>query len=290
MQSMTASAHITHQHSLGHWQWDIRSVNQRYLEFNFRLPDKARHLEMALRQSCKQQLARGKLDIALRLDSQTDSDRLNLNPERLAQLTRAINQVQSALPEATHLNPLELLNWPGIIEGEQQERQDLEQALDQALLDTFAQTLVEFCRARESEGQQIQKLIQQRIEAMREQINLVRPLMSEILQAQSSRMQNRIAEIAQNLDPDRLATEVALLAQKLDIDEELDRLDHHLNEVEKIIQHHGAIGRRLDFLMQELNREANTLGSKSADTRTTQASVEMKVLIEQMREQIQNIE
>lgn len=286
MHSMTASANLTQRLDSSSWQWEIRTVNQRFLELNFRLPENARHLEMALRQRCKQVLERGKLDITLRYQTPPLQQSLQINTALLQQLTQAINQVQLALPEATQVNPLDILNWPGILANVAPE----ENSLDDALLASFEQALTQLNMARRQEGEALANVIQQRVEAMRAQIVHLRPLMTEILQAHRQRLQAKLDELAANVDEQRLAAELVLLAQKADIDEELDRLQHHLGEVERVIRQPGAIGRRLDFLMQELNREANTLGSKSIDTRTTEVSVELKVLIEQMREQVQNIE
>lgn len=286
MHSMTASANLIQRLDSSSWQWEIRTVNQRFLELNFRLPENARHLEMALRQRCKQVLERGKLDITLRYQTPPLQQSLHINTALLQQLTQAVNQVQLALPEATQVNPLDILNWPGILANATPE----ENTLDEALLTSFEQALTQLNKARQQEGEALAKLIQQRVEAMREQIVHLRPLMTDILQAHRQKLQIKLNELAANIDEQRLAAELVLLAQKADIDEELDRLQHHLGEVERVIRQPGAIGRRLDFLMQELNREANTLGSKSIDTRTTEVSVELKVLIEQMREQVQNIE
>lgn len=285
MYSMTASANISGVDEIASWQWEIRSVNQRFLEFNFRLPDALRHLEMALRQRAKHVIERGKLDISLKYQANVPTQPLQLNHAQLAHLGQAIGQIQAMFPEATHLNPLEMLQWPGLLQPP-----PIEQAVSTGLLDDFDSALARLNQARAQEGEALTQLIQQRVDAMREQVAQLRPLMSDILAHQRQRLANKIAELALQIDEQRLAAEIVLLTQKADIDEELDRLSHHLNEVERVIRQPGAIGRRLDFLMQELNREANTLGSKSIDTRTTEASVALKVWIEQMREQVQNIE
>jgi uncharacterized protein (TIGR00255 family) len=285
MYSMTASANVSGVDDSASWQWEIRSVNQRFLEFNFRLPDALRHLEMPLRQRAKRVIERGKLDISLKYQTNAPTQPLQLNPGQLADLSNAIEQIQARFPEATHLNPLEMLQWPGIVQPP-----TIEQPFSAGLLTDFDSALVQLNQARAQEGDTLAQLIAQRLAAMREQLAQLRPLMSDILAQQRQRLANKLAELAVQVDEQRLAAEIVLLAQKADIDEELDRLSHHLNEVERVIRQPGAIGRRLDFLMQELNREANTLGSKSIDTRTTEVSVELKVLIEQMREQVQNIE
>ncbi|UQB42363.1 YicC family protein [Thiomicrospira microaerophila] len=286
MKSMTASAHLSHNFDAGQIHWDIRAVNQRFLELNFRLPEAARALEMPLREACKKSLQRGKLDIGLRYELHQNEQGYVIDNLQLQQLSQAINQIQLALPEATQINPLDLLNWPGLLANPQANLTDYQTEI----LTSFHQALEQLNQVREREGAQLAEMLNQRCQAIRQQLAELKPLMPEILAIQQAKLTARIAEMTASLDESRLATELAMLAQKTDITEEIDRLYTHLDEVERVIQQTGAIGRRLDFLMQELNREANTLGSKSIDIRTTQTSVELKVLIEQMREQVQNIE
>jgi len=286
MKSMTASAHTRHSFHWGQVNWEIRSVNQRYLELNIRLPDALRALEMPLRDACKTALHRGKLDISLRYDLNESNHAITINTAQLAQLNHAINQIQQTLPEATQVNPIDLLNWPGLVENTQIQLSDYQDEL----LTSFNDALAQLNHARQREGEHIQSLLSQRTQAMRQQLQNLSPILPEILANQTAKLRERIAELTDHVDEARLAMEIAMMAQKADIAEEIDRLHNHLNEVERVINQQGAVGRRLDFLMQELNREANTLGSKSIDLRTTQTSVELKVLIEQMREQVQNIE
>lgn len=286
MKSMTASAHLSQTFDWGQVHWDIRAVNQRFLELNFRLPDALRALEMPLREACKAALHRGKLDISLRYDLKESEQAMAINEAQLAQLSQAINQIQRVLPEATQVNPLDLLNWPGLVENTQAQLTDYQTDL----LASFNNALAQLNQAREREGAQIHTMLSQRTQAMRLHLQQLTPIMPEILANQKAKLTARIAELTDQMDESRLAMEIAIIAQKADIAEEIDRLHSHLDEVDRVINHTAAVGRRLDFLMQELNREANTLGSKSIDLRTTQTSVELKVLIEQMREQVQNIE
>lgn len=286
MNSMTAFARVNQAIPGALIEWEIRSVNQRFLELNFKLPDNYRHLEMSLRDQCKQVLQRGKLDISLKVQQQNNADGLPINQALLSELTQAICDIQQRLPEATHVNPLDILNWPGLVQQPSVGTDELHKIIIQ----NFDSALSQLNESRQREGQQLAVLILQRTQSMRQIIDELKPLIPAILQQQQQRMRQRISELSSNLDETRLAMEIALLAQKLDIEEELDRLQTHLTEVTRVVNQSGAIGRRLDFLMQELNREANTLGSKSIDSRSTQASIELKVLIEQMREQVQNIE
>jgi len=286
MKSMTASAHRSQTFDWGQIHWEIRSVNQRFLELNFRLPDALRALEMPLREACKSALHRGKLDIGLRYDLAQAQQGYAIDDQQLQQLSQAINQIQMALPEATQVNPLDLLNWPGLLKNANTPLSDYQADL----LASFQSALVQLNQAREREGQQLKNMIAQRLEAIRQHLAELQPIMPQILANHQTKLKSRIAEMTENLDESRLAMELAILAQKADITEEIDRLHTHLDEVARVIEQTESIGRRLDFLMQELNREANTLGSKSIDVRSTQTSVELKVLIEQMREQVQNIE
>lgn len=286
MKSMTASAHLSHDFEKGQIHWDIRAVNQRFLELNFRLPEAARALEMPLREACKKVLQRGKLDIGLRYELHQNQQGYMIDKLQLQQLSQAINQIQLTLPEATQINPLDLLNWPGLLANSQASLTDYQTEI----LTSFNLALEQLNQAREREGAQLAEMLNQRCQAIRQQLADLNPLLPEILAQHQAKLRARVAEVSEQFDETRLTMEFAILAQKADITEEIDRLHTHLDEVERVITQPDAIGRRLDFLMQELNREANTLGSKSIDVRSTQTSVELKVLIEQMREQVQNIE
>lgn len=290
--SMTAFARSQHQFQTSQastqFSWELRSVNQRYLEINFRMNDRLHHLEMPIREMLKQHFARGKIDVSLSL-KQGESTKMQVNANTLHTLKDAICVVQQQLPEATILNPLELLQWPGVLQTDNSLDQH-NKAFDQALLAGLEQTVQELKAHRAREGQALKQAIEQRCEAIQKILANLHPLLSEIQQNHLHKLQQRLQHLQANVEEQRLHQEIVLLAQKMDVSEELDRLALQLKEVRHVLQSDQPIGRRLDFLMQELNREANTLGSKSVDSRTTQASVDLKVLIEQMREQIQNIE
>ncbi|WP_243755243.1 YicC/YloC family endoribonuclease [Thiomicrorhabdus sp. 6S3-12] len=271
----------------GQFSWELRSVNQRYLEINFRMNDSLRHLEIPIRDKLKQHFARGKIDVSLSIATQS-AQALVINRQLLGSLNQAIGEIQQHLPEATHVNPLELLQWPGILK-ENSDREQQEQ-LDQILLEALDETISELKAHRAREGEALKSMILQRCDLIEQQLLALQPLMPEIQQSQADKLRQRLLHLQAQVDEHRLHQEVALLAQKTDVAEELDRLQVQVNEVRHVLESGQPIGRRLDFLMQELNREANTLGSKSVDVRTSQASVELKVLIEQMREQVQNIE
>lgn len=286
MKSMTGYANLSQSFDWGKIHWEIRSVNQRYLELHFRLPDAFRSIEPPLREACKAQLHRGKVEIGLRYDVDFSEQSIPLDTERLQQLQQTICRVQQALPEATQLNPLELLNWPGVVSTQTLDTE----RLAPGLVKSFQAALDKFDQNRAREGVQLAQMIAERSQNMREQIAPIKAMVQQVLTNQQQKLRQRIAELAHEVDEQRLAMEMAIIAQKADVEEELDRLNTHLDEVERVIKIQGPIGRRLDFLMQELNREANTLGSKSSDASITATSVELKVLIEQIREQVQNIE
>ena len=286
MKSMTAFANTSHTTEWGQIQWEIRAVNQRYLELTFRLPDAYRALEMPLRDLCKQQLERGKVELTLKLELNQAQQDLPINETLLSQLNEAICHIQQRLPEATQINPLELLKWPGLV----QTRSLNVNQIQTDLLKTFELALQQLNESRQREGQQLAQLILQRVSVIHEHINSLKPILPSLVQQYQQRLRERVSELTEQLDEGRLAMEIAILSQKIDVAEELDRIHTHLDEVVRVTNQPGPIGRRLDFLMQELNREANTLGAKSIDNRVSQVSVELKVLIEQMREQVQNIE
>ncbi len=293
--SMTAFAKMQNHgdpaSKLGRFSWEIRSVNQRYLEINPRLPDAFKHIENALRQTIKQQIHRGKVDISLSFENPSASLEMTVNQDVLTPLTQAINQIQTALPEAAQVNPLEVLQWPGVLQQEQSSAQQEE--IDTALLQQLSATLELLNEHRQREGQALAGFILERCSQIKMLLKQLEPQLPEILENHINKLKQRILGLTDQVDESRFHQEVAVLAQKMDVMEEIDRLHTHLDEVQHILnenQENKPIGRRLDFLMQELNREANTLGSKSIDQRISQTSVELKVLIEQMREQVQNIE
>ncbi|BBP46991.1 hypothetical protein THMIRHAS_23640 [Thiosulfatimonas sediminis] len=291
--SMTAFArtqhHFIHEQSNTQFAWELRSVNQRYLEINFRMNDNLRHLEMPIRQQLKAHFARGKIDVSLSIKQSTSAS-MQINMATLHSLNQAICEVQMQLPEATALNPLEILQWPGVLQEQNNPLSTDDQALDKALLSGLEQAIEDLKAHRAREGSALKTVIEQRCDSLESILESLQPILSDIQAAQVSKTRQRLATLQTNVDEQRLHQEIALLAQKIDIAEELDRLALQIKEVRHVLNSGEPMGRRLDFLMQELNREANTLGSKSVDSRTSQASVDLKVLIEQMREQVQNIE
>jgi len=284
--SMTGFSRSEQQYSWGSLTWELRSVNHRYLETNFRMSEGLRILEQPLRDIVRKKLSRGKLDISLHFNiTDKTTQGINVDKTLAAQVMQAAEAI-STLGQCSAINPLEVLKWPGVLS---ESSIDPEQ-IQQDALAQFGPTIDQLLEARQREGTELGNFIEQRLQAISEQVVIVRKLMPTILQAQREKLQERLSVLQVELDNDRIEQEIVLLAQKADVDEELDRLDTHVTEVRHTLQQKNAIGRRLDFLMQELNREANTLSSKSIVTDTTAAAVELKVLIEQMREQIQNIE
>jgi uncharacterized protein (TIGR00255 family) len=284
---MTAFARKERRDPQGEFVWEIRSVNHRYLETSIRLPEDLRMIETAVRERIGAKLSRGKVDCGLRYrPGQEIQPGIQLNHKLVKQLTDASDRVGELLGATQRPTPMQVLLWPGIVE---QQRPDMTpvQHSTLALLD---ETLKELVDTRQREGDKLAEQIGQRSKAMREQISLVKTRMPMVLNELRQRLNKRFDELKMELEPARLEQEMVLLMQRLDVDEEMDRLNTHLDEVERVLKRKEPIGRRLDFLMQELNREANTLTSKSSDVTLTQAAVEMKVLIEQMREQIQNLE
>tara|TARA_R110000868_G_scaffold250343_1_gene506850 strand:- start:420 stop:1328 length:909 start_codon:yes stop_codon:yes gene_type:complete len=288
--SMTAFARQQADTPAGQVIWELRSVNHRYLEPHFRLPDSFRELEPALRELMKKHLNRGKVECALRLQSGQQVQALNLNQPLLKQLNQAITAATASVPTAAAANVLDILQWPGVMENETVDAK----VVQQATLQAFEDCLKTVSHRRAREGQSLADLILQRLDNMGSLVAKVEAHLPEALAAQRQQLQHRLADMLGEREnaanPERLEQEMVILAQKADVAEELDRLRTHIQEVKAIIKRPEPIGRRLDFMMQELNREANTLSSKSLTTVTTQAAVEMKVQIEQMREQIQNIE
>jgi uncharacterized protein (TIGR00255 family) len=266
---------------------ELRAVNSRFLDLSFRMGEDFRAMEPALRERITHLVKRGKLECRLNLAARADAALpTELNGTLLEQLGALSAAARRAFPEAGALSVAEILRWPGML-GDNTLDGDALQAGTLAMLD---RALTQFNASRAREGGKLKAIIMERLQGMREHVGRIRPRTPEIVAAYRDKLQKRLEELLPTPDHDRLHQEVALFAQKIDIDEELDRLLTHLDEVERVLEIGGAAGKRLDFLMQELNREANTLGSKSVSLELTQTSVELKVLIDQMREQIQNIE
>ena len=284
--SMTAFARVERAGAHGTLSWELRSVNHRYLEPHLRLPEALRDLEGPVREALRQGLSRGKVECTLRLTDEVTGKTLQVDRERAAQLVAAAQVVAGLIDQPAALNPLEVLAWPGVLVGDAADPQ----ALNAEATTLFAAALNELKAGRQREGSELARLIEERLDAMAGEVATLRTLVPQMLGAQRQKILDRCADMHVELDPQRLEQELVLLAQKSDVAEELDRLATHVSEVRRVLKAGGAAGRRLDFLMQELNREANTLGSKAFDTRSTQAAVNLKVLIEQMREQVQNIE
>lgn len=284
--SMTAFAHLEIKKEWGNAVWEIRSVNQRFLETYFRLPEAFRHLEMGLRERLRNSLTRGKVECSLRVElAQASNNKIALNNDYAEQVIASLKTLQGIAGEG-EINLVDVLRYPGVVDAQSQ---DLDQ-IAQDLLAGFEQILTDFIAMRGREGANLQAIIQQRLDSIAEIAQSVQNQMPEVLQWQKDRLQQRFEELNLQLDPQRLEQEMVLTAQRVDVAEELDRLQLHVKETSSILKKGGAVGRKLDFMMQELNRESNTLASKSINPDITNSAVELKVLIEQMREQIQNLE
>lgn len=285
--SMTAFARQQKEGDGGTLTWELRSVNHRYLEISLRLPDNLRGLENTVREQLRKRLSRGKVECQLRLHpGAARTSELRLDEDMVGHVQAALQRIAAVTDRQADARAMDILRWPGVVQEQEQDSDTLQgQAL--SLLELALEDLVAH---RDREGAALQGMLETRIESIRGIVAAVRDKLPAILQAQRQALSDRLEEFRAELDPSRLEQEVTLLAQKADVAEELDRLDSHLDECSRVLGTRGAIGRRLDFLMQELNREANTLSSKSIVAETTLDAVELKVLIEQMREQIQNIE
>ncbi|HHF3005595.1 TPA: YicC/YloC family endoribonuclease [Vibrio diabolicus] len=285
--SMTAYARKEVKGDWGSAVWEIRSVNQRYLETYFRMPEQFRGLEPVLRERFRKRLARGKVECNLRFEvNPAAKGELSINEALASQVIKAAEQVMHMTGELSRINPFQVMQWPGVMETPEQDMD----AVNKVLLEAFDGAMDEFIEARAREGENMKALIEQRLNAISAEVVKVRARMPEILEWQRERLFSKFEDAKVELDPSRIEQELILLAQKSDVAEELDRLDSHVKETTNILKKGGAVGRRLDFMMQEFNRESNTLASKSISTDITASGVELKVLIEQMREQIQNIE
>ena len=285
--SMTAFARTQQNLTEGDLIWELRSVNHRYLELHLKMPDDFRVHEMKFREIIQKRLKRGKVECFLRFNRDVkDSESIHVNHQQAKSLISACQDINNLLHQPSEVDPMEILQWPGVVK---QSTLDMKPVLSACELGLNS-ALDDLVANREREGERMRDLIIQRCEAIQQIVIQTREKMPEIQQRYQQKLQDRLEGLSIEVNNDRLEQELVHLAQKMDVDEELDRLDSHLKEMHDVLGRDEAVGRRLDFLMQELNREANTLGSKSADISSTNASVELKVLIEQMREQIQNIE
>lgn len=287
IKSMTAFAMGQTQGEWGRASIEIKSVNHRYLDINMRLPDALRLLEMPLRELIRQHLRRGKVDFTLRYTVASTVDaQVIVNDELVDEIITAANKIEKKLRTKQPYNAMEVLRWPGVIQVGDSDVS----TVHAEILQIMPKVLTELNVVREREGQVLANYILERIVAIEALIVQLLPRVDEVLCEQRLRLQQRITEFNVELDTQRLEQEIALVAQRVDIAEELDRLTTHVKEMQRVLTKGGTIGRRLDFLLQELNREANTIASKSIDTAMTQIAVELKVLIEQIREQVQNLE
>lgn len=286
IRSMTAYARQEIKGDWGSASWELRSVNQRYLETYLRLPEQFRGLEPVIRDKLRQRLTRGKIECTLHFEASVDSSaELQLNRALALQLIHSAEWIKQQTNDG-QIHPFDILRWPGVMSAKEQ---DLD-IINQQLLVGLEQAILAFIAARESEGRALKVLIEQRLQGVSAEVKKVRTKSPEILQWQRERLQNKLAEAEVQVDYNRLEQELVIMAHRVDVAEELDRLDMHVKETFTILNKKEAVGRRLDFMMQEFNRESNTLGSKSINSQITASAIELKVLIEQMREQIQNIE
>ena len=285
LNSMTGFARQVAESSIGTLTCEIRTVNHRYLDVSFRLPDELRAKEIELKQTIGAVVSRGKVECSVHF-RRVASEQGQVNRKLVDQLGSRVEELKGAIADLGPVNPLDVLRWPGVIEEVEVEAEPV----IKAAISLLGDTLTALAEMRASEGERIKTMLTTRCDEIEKIAASVKERMPEILAAVRTKQQDRIDKLDVAADPARLETELALIAQKLDVDEELDRLESHVSEIRKVVSGDEPVGRRLDFLMQELNREANTLGSKSADASTTKAAVDLKVLIEQMREQIQNIE
>jgi len=287
LHSMTGFARHIGESPVGTLTVELRAVNHRYLDVQFRLPEELRGKEVELRQQVSEVLKRGKVECSVHFRRATGStDDMSVDSELVRQIGAGIAEVSSLLPDAGSVDPIDVLRWPGVV---LEPNVDAEPVYIEARV-VLGGALDALSEMRRNEGERIATMLESRCRDIRKIGASVRARLPDVLAAVRQRQQDRLDKLEVSADPARLETELALVAQKLDVDEELDRLESHVVEILEVIGRDEPVGRRLDFLMQELNREANTLGSKSADTETTRAAVELKVLIEQLREQVQNVE
>ena len=285
--SMTAFATQSIDADWGSLVWEIRSVNHRYLDMIVRMPEELRSMEMQVRELVANKIKRGKVECNLRFKpNQSYQSSIEIDEDYAAAIIKASKLATKVLHQSTEINAMDVLKWPGVVK---EPKQDLQPVLT-AVVELAKQTVDDLLQSRGSEGERLQHFILKRRDAMVDLINDEINRRPQIVEAYRKKLMSRLQELKAEPDMDRFEQELMYLTQKMDVDEELDRLASHMEELNKIFSREEPIGRRLDFIMQELNREANTLGSKSVDIKTTQTSVELKVLIEQMREQVQNIE
>ncbi len=287
VQSMTAFARHEIEAPWGSLVWELRTVNHRFLELSYTLPDNSRILEQALRDTTREKLKRGKLDATLRINHTVKETHLQINRPALLQLLATLEQVRRDAPEFSQANPMDLLNWPGVLADRNAK---LFENFMQLAEESFDTALDELLTARRREGVKLEGLIGARLQKMQLLVDELKPIIEPLSKVLAERLNSRLQKLQIEIDPNRLEQEVAVLAQRADVAEELDRLAIHISEARSALESEGPHGRRLDFLTQELNREANTLASKAIIPEASKRAVDLKVLIEQVREQVQNIE
>ncbi len=287
IQSMTAFAREEAQGDWGSVVWELRALNARYLDLSVRMPEEFRALEAEVRATVGKSLQRGKVECSLRFRPVPGQEGgLDVDLELARELARISREIDGLLYDPARINAMEIMRWPGVVAS----RAPDPEVVHKAVRDTLAAGLIDLCKARAREGEKIEQMIRTRCREILAIVSQVRESYPQLIAELRSRLEEKLAGLTAELDAGRVEQEVVLLTHKADVAEELDRLQAHVVEVERMLGQNKPVGRRLDFFMQELNREANTLGSKSCDLKMTQAAVDLKVLIEQMREQIQNIE
>lgn len=287
IRSMTAFSRQESSTDLGNMVWEIRTVNHRYLETFVRLPEDLRAVEQRVRERISKRLKRGKVEAILRFKAAPSADApLNVNTGLVDQLAKALHKIGVHAHDSKSCTSMDILRWPGVVEPQEQDQE----ALQSAALELLDLALTQLVETRQREGERLGGFIEERLAASRTFVTSARERMPQVLQNIRDRLDARLGDLKKEMDEARIEQEMVMLAQRLDVDEEMDRLSAHLDEMNSVLKRKEPVGRRLDFLTQEMNREANTLASKSADKEMTAAAVELKVLIEQIREQVQNIE
>ncbi len=286
IRSMTGFARQEQQFPWGQLAWELKTVNHRYLEMSFRLPEDFRAVESAFRQIIGKSVRRGKIECGLHFRPMIAASAMEVDTELLESLMRTVKQTADRAGERARIDVVDVLRWPGIVRDTNKDVEPMHAAANELL----ERALAELARFRDSEGGRLREALELRAQQMLELSQRVEARLPEVRARIRTKLEERIASLVKEVDRNRLEQELVIIAQRLDVDEEIDRLRGHLIEVRKTFEGSEPAGRRLDFLMQELNREVNTLSSKSQDIETTKAAVDMKVLIEQMREQVQNIE
>lgn len=285
--SMTGYAKSTLQNEWGILTWEIRSVNHRFLDCSIRLPEPFKQLEQNIRELIRDKITRGRVECMLQFKpGEKSNPHLAINIQAVTELANAITDIQKIIPQADKINPLKILNWPGVLQTSDEELQPL----FDIILNLFQKTLQELLAMRAREGKALVALIEPKLQEILAQTAKIKFRIPEILLAQKTKITAHLAEIKTELDPARLEQEMVLFAQKIDVNEEMERLETHVKEMQRTLKSGNNVGKRLDFLLQEFNREANTTASKSVDAETSKIAIELKVIIEQMREQVQNLE